>query len=43
MLQGLDNAGRDRALDNLRATLSVHDTGRGVFYRSAAWIVKAAR
>jgi SAM-dependent methyltransferase len=43
MLQGLDNAGRDRALGNLRATLSAHDTGRGVFYPSAAWIVKAAR
>jgi SAM-dependent methyltransferase len=43
MLQGLDDAGRGRALDNLRATLRSHDTGRGVFYGSAAWLVKAAR
>lgn len=43
MLQGLDEAGRDRALGNLRATLSAHDTGHGVFYDSAAWLVEATR
>jgi SAM-dependent methyltransferase len=43
MLQGLDDAGRDRASDNLRATLSAHDNGRGVLFESAAWIVTATR
>jgi ubiquinone/menaquinone biosynthesis C-methylase UbiE len=43
MLQGLDDAGRDRALGRLNATLRAHDTGRGVRYDSAAWLVTATR
>jgi SAM-dependent methyltransferase len=41
MLHGLDDIGRARALDNLRATLAAHDTGRGVLYESATWIIQA--
>jgi SAM-dependent methyltransferase len=43
MLQGLDDEGRTRALDNLRRTLSAHDTGYGVLYDSATWITRARR
>jgi hypothetical protein len=43
MLQGLDENGRDQALDNLRATLIAHDTGRGVLYDSATWTIQATR
>ena len=43
MLQGFDDAGRDRALGDLRASLTAHDTGHGVCYESAAWIVQATR
>ena len=41
MLQGLDHAGRQTALDILNATLSAHDTGHGVFYESATWVIQA--
>ncbi len=43
MLNGLDDAGRNRALDNLHATVRAHDTGRGVFYQSATWLIRASR
>ena len=43
MLDGLDNTGRTRGLDALRATLSAHETDDGVVYESAAWIVRATR
>ena len=43
MLQGLDDAGRGRALGDLRASVTAHDTGHGVCYESAAWIVQATR
>jgi hypothetical protein len=43
MLEGLNAAGRDHALANLLATLSAHDTGRGVFYESAVWLARATR
>jgi SAM-dependent methyltransferase len=43
MLQGLDREGRERALEALRATLVAHDTGNGVLYPSAAWIIGACR
>jgi len=39
----LDEAGRARALDSLGATLAAHDTGAGVLYGSATWIIDAAR
>jgi SAM-dependent methyltransferase len=43
MLQGLDEAERRLALDNLQSTLTAHDTGRGVLFDSATWLIKAAR
>jgi SAM-dependent methyltransferase len=43
MLADLDADARARALDNLRATVADHQTGRGVLYDSAAWLVEARR
>ncbi|HET6297502.1 MAG TPA: class I SAM-dependent methyltransferase [Kribbella sp.] len=43
MLEGLDDEGMRRALDNLTATLTAHDTGHGVLYGSAAWTIRATR
>jgi len=43
MLEGLDEAGRSRALEDLRASLVRHDTGSGVSYDSAAWLLSARR
>jgi SAM-dependent methyltransferase len=43
VLNGLDNAGRTRAVDDLHATLAAHQTDNGVVYRSAAWLVTATR
>lgn len=43
MLQGLDAAGRNRALTDLRATLDSHQTPGGVVFESATWLVRAAR
>jgi SAM-dependent methyltransferase len=43
MLDGLDDEGRRRAVDNLRANLTAHDTGHGVHYASATWIIRAIR
>jgi len=43
MLQGLDDDGRARALDALRASLEAHHTAQGVAYRSAAWLITATR
>jgi hypothetical protein len=42
MLEGLDDAGRSEALDALQANLNEHDTGRGIFYESAVWTVRAS-
>jgi SAM-dependent methyltransferase len=43
MLEGLDDVGRAQALDALRSTTAAHETGDGVLYDSAAWMVRAAR
>jgi SAM-dependent methyltransferase len=43
MLNGLDQAGRQEALENLRATLCAHETGEGVVFDSAAWLIQATR
>jgi SAM-dependent methyltransferase len=43
MLQGLDEGGRDCALDSLRATLAAHSIVHGVMYDSATWTVHANR
>jgi SAM-dependent methyltransferase len=42
-LQRLSPADRERALAALRDTLAAHDTGRGVWFDSRAWIVAAHR
>jgi SAM-dependent methyltransferase len=43
MLEGLDDAGRRRALDDLFTSLKEHETARGVEYQSAMWLITAAR
>ncbi len=43
MLEGLDDARRAHALDNLRISLSAHDTGDGVCYESATWTIHATQ
>jgi len=43
MLEGLDDAGRTRAIDSLHATMAAHETPDGVFFESAAWTVSASR
>ena len=43
MLKGLDDTGRARAVDGLRATMSAHETPEGVVFGSAAWIIRATR
>jgi SAM-dependent methyltransferase len=43
MLDGLDDRGRARAVDALRATMAAHETGDGVVFGSAAWTIRATR
>ena len=43
MLEGLDDAGRARAVDALHATMTAHETPKGVLFDSAAWIISATR
>ncbi|MGY1824098.1 class I SAM-dependent methyltransferase [Geodermatophilus sp. SYSU D00079] len=43
LLEGLDAADRERARESLRASLTAHETGDGVAYGSAAWLVTARR
>ncbi len=43
MLEGLDDAGRARAIDALHATMAAHATPDGVLFGSAAWIIEATR
>ena len=43
MLHGLDANQRAQALGYLRATLTAHDTGHGVCYQSATWLIRATR
>ncbi len=43
MLDGLDDAGRARARDQLHATMSARATPDGVFLGSAAWTIQATR
>lgn len=43
MLDGLDERGRASALEALRRTLTEHDTGQGVLFGSAAWLITARR
>lgn len=43
MLEGLDDAGRSRAVDALHATMAAHQTPDGVLFESAAWTIHATR
>jgi SAM-dependent methyltransferase len=43
MLEGLDETGRRRALDDLRDTMAAHAAREGVVFGSAAWVVHAKR
>lgn len=43
MLDGLDDTARTRALQELRTTLALHDTGQGVLFDSRAWLITAHR
>jgi SAM-dependent methyltransferase len=43
MLEGLDDAGRARAIDALHATMAGHETPDGVLFESAAWTTQATR
>jgi SAM-dependent methyltransferase len=43
MLEGLDEAGRSRALDDLRASIATHTTADGVLYESGIWLTTAKR
>ena len=43
MLEGLDDAGRRRALDDLYASLMEHESSEGVEYESAMWLITATR
>jgi SAM-dependent methyltransferase len=43
MLEGLDDAGRRRASENLYASTSAHVTRHGVEYGSAMWLITASR
>ncbi len=43
MLQGLDDAGRARAIDALHDTMAAHATPDGVTFGSAGWTISAVR
>ena len=43
MLEGLDDAGRARALDALHATMTAHESADGVTFGCAAWTICATR
>jgi hypothetical protein len=43
LVRDLDPDARERAYEELRASLVAHDTGEGVLYDSAAWLVEARR
>jgi hypothetical protein len=43
MLEDLDDAGKARARDALRATTTAHETSEGVLYDSSVWTIRAVR
>jgi hypothetical protein len=43
IMEGLDEGGRSRAQETLRASLAEHATDAGVQYDSAGWIITAKR
>jgi hypothetical protein len=43
LLDGVDDAGRAQALDNLRAAFKEAETSEGVLLGSSAWLITATR
>jgi SAM-dependent methyltransferase len=43
MLEGIDAADRDAALDALHAVIAAHETGHGVEFGSGGWLITARR
>jgi len=43
MLDGVDDTGRQHALDALSATLAAHAGSDGITFASGAWLIRAAR
>ena len=43
MLDGLDQTGRKRALDALRATVTAHASSDGITFASGTWLIRAER
>ncbi len=43
MLQGIDDEGRQRAVQDLRATLAAHSGADGVVFGSTTWMIRATR
>jgi SAM-dependent methyltransferase len=43
LLRDLDDTARTRALEDLHASIAAHDTGSGVWYPAAAWMITALR
>jgi len=43
MLEGLDDTGRNRALDALAATITAHASSDGITFASGAWLIRAER
>ena len=43
MLGGLDDTGRERALDALSATVTAHASSDGITFASGAWLIRAVR
>ena len=43
MLDGLDDTGRERALDALTATVTAHDGTDGITFASATWLTRARK
>jgi hypothetical protein len=43
LVADLDAAATARALDRLQAMLPVHDTGKGIWFDSCAWLVTSRR
>jgi hypothetical protein len=41
MLDGLDDTGRNRALDTLAATVAAHASSDGITFASGAWLIRA--
>ena len=41
MLEGLDDDGRERAVQDLRATIAAHSGADGVVFGSSTWTIRA--